>query len=151
VSQSDADYERKVAVSAVSNRQIVEQFWQCLSVFDFAGAGDLLHDEYICDWPQSRERVRGRANFVALNAAYPGRWVVAIQRIVACDDQVVSEVTLTNQLAPAEAPAVAVSFFELHGGKIRYERDYWPEPYAPPADRAQWVEPLEPARSAHST
>jgi limonene-1,2-epoxide hydrolase len=130
-------------VSESSNRQIVEQFWQRLSVFDFAAAGDLLHDEYVCEWPQSCERIRGRANFVALNAAYPGRWVIVIQRIVACGDQVVTEVMLTNQLAPGEAPAVAVSFFELHDGKIRYECDYWPEPYAAPADRARWVELLQ--------
>src|SRR5262245_3165229 len=128
---------------ALNNRQIVEQFWQRLSAFDFEGAGELLHDEYICEWPQSRERIRGRANFVALNAAYPGRWVIAIQRLVASGDQVVSEVAMTNQLAPGEAPVVAVSFFELQHGKIRYDRAYWPEPYPAPADRAQWVEPLE--------
>ena len=128
-----------------SNRQIVEQFWQRMSAFDFAGAGELLHDDYVCEWPQSRERIRGRANFVALNAAYPGRWVITVQRIVACDEQVTTEVTMVNQLAPVEAPVVAVSFFELHEGKIRYERDYWPEPYAAPADRAQWVEPMGPA------
>jgi limonene-1,2-epoxide hydrolase len=131
-------------MQTVGNRQIVEQFWQRMSTFDFAGAGELLHDEYICEWPQSRERIRGRANFVALNAAYPGRWVIAIQRIVACHEQVTTEVTLRDQLAPAAAPVVAVSFFELRDGKIGYERDYWPEPYAAPADRAQWVEPMEP-------
>jgi limonene-1,2-epoxide hydrolase len=130
-------------MSAASSRQTVEQFWQRLSTFDFAGAGDLLHEDYVCEWPQSRERIRGRANFVALNAAYPGRWVIAIERIVACGDQVVTEVTMRNQLAPAQVPVVAVSFFELNSGKIRYERDYWPEPYAAPADRAQWVEPLQ--------
>ena len=138
-------------MSALTNRQIVELFWQRLSAFDFAGAGDLLHDDYVGEWPQSRERIRGRANFVALNAAYPGRWVIAIQRLVACDDQVATEVTLTNQLAPVGAPVVAVSFFELRDGKIRYERDYWPEPYAAPADRAQWVEPMEPAGPARQS
>jgi hypothetical protein len=129
----------------VSSRQIVEQFWQRMSAFDFAGAGELLHDDYVCEWPQSSERIRGRANFVALNAAYPGRWVITIQRIVACDEQATTEVTLTDQLAPGEALVVAVSFFELRDGKIRYERDYWPEPYAAPADRAQWVEQIEPS------
>src|SRR5262245_47335820 len=73
------------AVSTVGNRQMVEQFWQRMSDFDFAGAGELLHEDYVCEWPQSRERIRGRANFVALNAAYPGRWQITIKRIVACD------------------------------------------------------------------
>jgi len=130
-------------VASDTNRWVVEQLWQRMSAFDFDGAGELLHDDYICEWPQSRERIRGRANFVALNTAYPGRWVATIHRIVAAGDQVVSEVGLTNMLAPTQAPVVAVSFFELRDGRIRYERDYWPEPYAAPADRAQWVEPIE--------
>jgi limonene-1,2-epoxide hydrolase len=132
-------------VTASSDRAIVEEFWRRLGAFDFDGAGDLLHEAYICEWPQSRERIRGRANFVALNAAYPGRWATTIRRIVESGGQVATEVELTNLLAPGEAPVVAISFFELQGGAIRYERDYWPEPYAAPADRARWVEPMEPA------
>ena len=34
----------------------------------------------------------------------------------------------------------AVSFFRLRDGKIAYLREYWPEPYAAPDWRAQWVE-----------
>jgi len=33
---------------------------------DFRGAGELLHDEYLLEWPQSGERIRGRDIFVAI-------------------------------------------------------------------------------------
>lgn len=124
----------------LTNEQLVIAFWQRLSAFDFAGAGKLLHHNYLGEYPQTGERIRGRANLVALNAAYPGRWVATIERLVCAGTEVVTEVTLRNSLEPDQAAVTAVSFFSIRDGKIIYERDFWPEPYAPPADRAEWVE-----------
>lgn len=124
----------------MTNAELVRAFWQRLSGFDFAGAGDLLHDEYLGEYPQTGERIRGRANFVALNAAFPGRWQITIERLVCEGDTVVTEVTLRNSLDPGAAADTAVSFFTIRDGAIVYERDFWPDPYAPPADRATWVE-----------
>ena len=124
----------------MTNAELVAAFWQRLSDLDFAGAGDLLHDEYLGEYPQTGERIRGRANFVALNAAYPGRWVITLERLVCEGDTVATEVTLRNSLDPGRAPETAVSFFTIRDGAIVYERDFWPEPYPAPADRAAWVE-----------
>ncbi len=118
------------------NRSVVEQLWQAMDRFDFEAAGDLLHEDYVCEWPQSRERIRGRNNFVAVNKNYPGRWRIAIQRLIASGNQVATEVTLSHDSQIARA----VSFFELRDGKIVRETDYWPEPYDAPEWRAQWVE-----------
>jgi len=127
-------------MTPLTNEQLVLTFWQRLSSFDFAGAGALLHDDYLGDYPQTGEHIRGRANFVALNAAYPGRWVITVERIVCAGSDVVTEVTLRNSLDPGMAPVMAVSFFTIRDGAIAYERDFWPEPYTPPADRTAWVE-----------
>jgi limonene-1,2-epoxide hydrolase len=124
----------------LTNEQLVTIFWQRLGTFDFDGAGELLHDDYLGEYPQTGERIRGRSNFVALNAEYPGRWAITIDRIVAAGADVVTEVTLRNSIDPHAAPVTAVSFFTIRDGKIYYERDFWPEPYAPPSDRAAWVE-----------
>jgi ketosteroid isomerase-like protein len=125
-------------MSEQENRRVVEQLWEAMDRFDFEAAGDLLHEDYIGEWPQSRERIRGRANFVAVNANYPGRWRIAIQRLVASGNQVATEVTLTCDGRTERA----VSFFELRDGKIVRETDYWPEPYDAPTWRAQWVEQM---------
>lgn len=122
------------------NGRVVERFWREMDAADFDTATTLLDDEYICEWPQSRERIRGRRNFVAVNANYPGRWHIAVRRLLADGDQVATDVALTSD----EGETVhAVSFFELRDGKILRETDYWPEASAAPANRAQWVETME--------
>ena len=54
----------------------MERFWATMRTNDFQAVGELLHDDYVLEWPQSGERIRGRANFVAINENYPahGRW-----------------------------------------------------------------------------
>jgi ketosteroid isomerase-like protein len=121
-----------------ANCQLVVEFWERMGRFDFAGAGKLLHDDYICDWPQSKERIRGRENFVALNSNYPGRWAAEVKRVIGQGDQVASEVMLTWE----NQPVMVVSFYEIRNGRIYYEVDYWPEPYAAPDWRVQWVESM---------
>jgi ketosteroid isomerase-like protein len=120
------------------NRQLISELWERMGRFDFTGAGELLHDDYVCEWPQSQERIRGRENFVALNAHYPGRWQTEVRRVVADGDQAASEVELTDN----EQTVIAVSFYEIRDGKICREVDYWPKPYPAPEWRAQWVEHL---------
>lgn len=106
--------------------------------FDFVSAGELLHDDYVCEWPQSNERIRGRENFVALNASYPGRWTADLKRVIVEGDQIAAEVALTWE----DQTVTAISFFEIRDGKICREVDYWPEAYAAPEWRAPWVEPM---------
>jgi SnoaL-like domain len=118
---------------------VVRRFWALMDAAEFAGAADLLADDYVCDWPQSRERIRGRANFVAVNAHYPGRWHIAVRRLVASGNEAASEVIMTNQDGET---ARAVSFFTVREGRIERETDHWPEAYAAPEWRAEWVEKL---------
>jgi len=62
---------------------------------------------------------------------------------VASDDEVVTEVEVE---LTADNGAVrqnrTVSFFKLRDGKIAYLREYWPESYAAPDWRRQWVEAM---------
>lgn len=123
-------------MSEQENLQVVEHFWREFERRDFEAASAVLHSDYLGEWPQTGELVRGRSNFVAINQCYPEQWQVTIMRMVASGNQVTSEVKLTYQ----EEIVYAISFFELLDGKILKETDYWPEPYDPPAWRAQWVE-----------
>ncbi len=120
------------------HRQLVIELWQRLGRFDFAGAGELLHDDYVCEWPQSKERIRGRENFVALNSNYPGRWQAEVKRVIVEGNEAASEVILTYE----DQTVIVASFYEMRDGKIYREADYWPEPYAAPEWRAQWVEEM---------
>ena len=120
-------------------REAVEGLWRAINARDFNAAGDLLHDDFVCEWPQSRERIRGRANFIAVNRDYPGNWSITVRRVVASGDEAATEVSIRID----GRTDVAVSFFELRDGKILRETDYWPEPYDAPEWRARWVEAIE--------
>lgn len=58
-------------MSSEKNRYILEQFWAAMNTNDFGAVGIWLHDDYVLEWPQSGERIRGRDNFVAINKNYP--------------------------------------------------------------------------------
>jgi ketosteroid isomerase-like protein len=122
----------------LSSRNIVVQFWQAMQSNDFRAAAEWLHDDYVLDWPQSGERVRGRANFAAINEHYPaaGRWQFTINRLVAEGDQAVSDVTVTD----GQIVARAITFSTVRDGKIVHQAEYWPDPFEAPAWRAGWVE-----------
>ena len=119
---------------------IVEQFWALMGANDFAAVGVLLSDDYVLEWPQSNERIRGRNNFAAVNAEYPasGPWRFTIHRIVGSATEAVSDVSVTDGTQTARS----VSFFTIRSGLIVRQVEFWPEPYPAPANRAHLAEPL---------
>jgi ribonuclease HI/ketosteroid isomerase-like protein len=117
---------------------VVERFWARMQANDFAGAAECLAPDALVEWPQSGERIRGRANFLAVNVNYPasGPWVFDVQRLVASGSEVVSDVRVTDGVALSRA----VTFSTVRDGLIARQVEYWPEPFAAPAWRAAWVE-----------
>jgi ketosteroid isomerase-like protein len=120
------------------SKQVVQNFWAAMQTNDFRRAGELLHDDYVLEWPQSGERIRGRANFVAINENYPahGRWEFTIHRILAEDDEAVSDVGVTDGVVTAKV----ITFSTVRDGRILRQIEFWPDPFEPAAWRTQWVE-----------
>ncbi|HJR78494.1 MAG TPA: nuclear transport factor 2 family protein [Anaerolineales bacterium] len=120
------------------SRRIVEGFWAAMQTNDFKAAGEFLHDQYVLEWPQSGERIRGRANFVSINENYPahGRWEFRVQRIIAEGNQVVSDVGVTDGTITGRA----ITFSTVRDGKIVHQTEFWPDPFEPAAWRAKWVD-----------
>lgn len=127
-----------MALNSQTSKQIVEAFWAAMQTNDFKAAGEYLHDEYILEWPQSGERIRGRANFAAINDNYPahGRWDFTVHRLIAEDDQVVSDVSVTDGMIAGRV----ITFSTIRDGKILRQIEFWPDPFQPAPWRAQWVE-----------
>jgi hypothetical protein len=105
---------------------------------DYAAVGVLLHDAFTLDWPQSGERIRGRANFAAVNANYPlpGPWRFNVDRLLENDLEAVTLVTVNSP----EFHGPVVSFFEVRDDLIWRIQEYWPDPFESAPDRVQWVE-----------
>lgn len=120
-------------------RRVVEALWQGLEARDWDAVAALLADEFVCEWPVSNERIRGRDNLLAVNRDYPGDWHIVVRRIVAEGVRAASEVAVRI----GDRVDVAVSFYELRDGRIAREVDYWPEPYPAPSWRAHLVEAMD--------
>lgn len=119
-------------------KDLVLQFWKVMGENDFFAASQLLHDDYILEWPQSRERIRGRDNFARLNTAYPsdGKWTFSIIEIVREGGIVVTDVLVSDGTRNGRA----ITFSTIRDGQIWKQVEYWPESFEAPAWRAEWVE-----------
>lgn len=117
---------------------LIQRFWDTMQTNDFRAVGDLLHDDFVLEWPQSGETVRGRDNFAAINEHYPaaGRWRFEIHRILCDGDQVVTDVSVTDDVITGRA----ITFSTVCDGRILHQTEFWPDPFEPAPWRAQWVE-----------
>lgn len=116
----------------------MERFWWLMQENDFRGAGDVLADDYVLEWPQSGERIRGRENFVAVNERYPaaGRWRFTIHRLVSDGATVVTDVGVTDGVRNDRA----ITFSDVRDGRVARQTEFWPDPSRAPEWRARWVE-----------
>ena len=75
-------------MGAEENKQVVERLWELAEKQDWDGAGALLHDDFVQEWPQSGERIRGRDNCMAVNKNYPGFPKMTMRRALSDGDLV---------------------------------------------------------------
>ena len=80
-------------------------------------------------WPNTGERFTLEA-FQAVNAAYPGRWNIAVERLVETPSLVVFVVRVQDE--EGDVSFHAVSFFEFDGDRIEALTEYWGQDGAPP-------------------
>lgn len=120
---------------------VVRRFWQLMASNEFDTVAAVLADDFVLEWPQSRERIRGAQRFARMNAEYPahGPWRFTVNRIVGGESEAVSDVAVGDGVQSARA----VSFFSVADGKITRLVEFWPQPYAAPENRAHLVERME--------
>ena len=98
-------------------------------------------EDAVLEFPQGGERIRGRANIIAMRTAYPALLGFEMYRTIGCGDLWVNEYTIRYD---RERPHKVVGIMEVRDGLVQRERLYIAEPWDPPAGRAQWVEPMSP-------
>ena len=126
-------------MSEQDNRQTVEQMYRLMEKQDWNGLQEYFDQDFVQEWPQSGERIRGFANSMEINQAYPGYPNMKTRRITASGDLVTAEVTLTY---PEAGTYHGVSIFEFRDGKIVRETDYFAQPFEAPEWRSKWVEKM---------
>ncbi|MGR5408216.1 nuclear transport factor 2 family protein [Vibrio sp. PNB22_8_1] len=122
----------------MTEKTIVLNFWKTMESNDFNAAAECLSPDCEVIWPLTKEVIRGRTNFAALNSAYPaeGTWTFDIERIVADGEQVVTDVVVSDGVRKDRV----ITFHTVRDGLICKQVEYWPEEYSAADWRAKWVE-----------
>ena len=123
-----------------ANRRLVEAHQAALARGDFDAVAELIADDFVQEWPQSGERIRGKEACLNVFRNYPGGGPTArVRRVSGEGDLIVAEVDMDY----GGKPTHMVSVIELKNGKLARETDYWADPFPAPAWRSQWVERIE--------
>ena len=82
---------------------------------DFNSVKAVLSTDFVMEWPQSKERIRGADNFAQMNSDYPtkGQWRFRINRLLAQGNEVVTQVSLTDGEQSAEPVSFSINFVIL--------------------------------------
>jgi hypothetical protein len=115
----------------------VRQLWESFEAREWSTAGDVLADDFVCDWPQTGERFRGPSNYLAMNRAHPApNWHITIVRLVDGGDIAAAEVRVTSD----DAVDICLGFYEVRDKRVAYAVEYWTTPGAVPTP--EWRAPL---------
>jgi ketosteroid isomerase-like protein len=127
--------------SDLSAEAVVREYWRLMASNDFPSVKAVLAPDFVMEWPQSGERIRGPENFARMNAEYPttGHWRFHLHRLVASGDEVVTHMGVGDGTRQDEA----ISFFTVRAGRIVRLVEYWPEPFAPAENRRHLVERMD--------
>lgn len=118
--------------------RLAERFWSLMSTNDFGRLAEVLDEAVVVDWPLTRERIHGSANFIRVQLEYPanGPWRFTVHRLFGDETRAVSDVSVTDGVAEARV----ISFFEVGNDRITAMFEYWPDEYEPPSGREHLVE-----------
>ena len=117
---------------------VVRAYWEAANDRRWDDFAALLAEDVVYEIPQTRERVLGRDAYVRFNVeGFPGPWRLEIVEIAGGGRRAASWIDFTNSDGTNQP---GICFFELdEAGLVARITDFWPEPYEPPAQRADLV------------
>jgi ketosteroid isomerase-like protein len=120
-------------------RAALERHWAASDANDLEGEHQIYRDDAVLEYPQSRERIRGRRQIQLSRAAQPSQKRFQVRRIIGSGDLWLTEYVLTYD----GRPSFTVSIMEFRDGEVVRETQYFGDPFEPGASRAQWVETMD--------
>ncbi len=120
-------------------RAALDQHWAASDANDFETEHRIYLEDAVLEYPQSGERTRGRSNIQGQRASQPSKKRFTVRRIIGGGDLWVTELIITYD----GKPSYTVSIMEFTGVKVARETQYFADPFAAPAFRAQWVERMD--------
>jgi len=117
----------------------LQRHWAASDANDFETEHQIYRADAVLEYPQSGERIRGRANIEASRVAQPNAKRFTVRRMLGGDDLWISELVLTYD----GRPSYVVSIMEIDGAEVVRETQYFSDLFEPGPSRAQWVERME--------
>jgi hypothetical protein len=145
----------------VTPREVVIAFFDCMTRRDVQGAMRFIHPEFVEDYPQSGERVRGRANLQQIINHYPGgvgtadeppsivedkssRWLMTPGYTVVNVEESGMTATLVLKVRyPDGQDWWMLAWLEIRNDMVLRQTTYFAQPFEAPEWRAQWVERID--------
>ena len=131
--------ERDSGVREQEIRAALDQHWAASDSNDLETEHLIYQEDAVLDYPQSGERTRGRHNIQCQRTGQPNKKRFTVRRIVGSGNLWVTELILTYD----GKPTYTVSIMEFRADKVVHETQYFADPFAAPAFRAQWVERMD--------
>src|SRR6187431_1465630 len=95
---------------------IAQEVWRKFGAGDWDGARALLADDYVQEWPQSRERINGADDAIEINRNFPGGMPsMTFRRMTEAGDVAVMEIDLRY---PDGSVYQGVSVLQSRDGKL---------------------------------
>jgi hypothetical protein len=120
-------------------RAALSRHWTASDANDFATEHEIYREDAILDYPQSGERIRGRANIQTTRSIQPSSKHFKIRRILGTGNLWITEYIIRYD----EKPFHTVSIMEFIDGKVARETQYFSEPFEPSAWRSRFVERMD--------
>jgi hypothetical protein len=120
-------------------RAALQHHWAASDANDFDTEHEIYRADAVLEYPQSGERICGRANIQASRVAQPNAKRFTVRRILGGGDLWISELVLKYD----EQPYYVVSIMEFEDEAVVRETQYFGDPFAPGPSRAQWVERMD--------
>ncbi len=119
-------------------RRLIDEHFAAAS-HDQIKTQEIYAEDAVLEFPQGGERIRGKANIMAMRSAYPARLEFEIRRTIGSGDLWVNEYVIRYDGKPFHV----VGIMEFRDYKVVRETIYFGEPWEPPEWRSRWVEPLD--------
>jgi ketosteroid isomerase-like protein len=156
-------------VPEVTAEELNARYVRALNTHDWNALADVVHPDFVTEWPQSGERVRGLENLRQIFESYPDaepgfvpalegsaevfhagdRWIVTPMfttiRVAGGPDRYTS---IANARYPNGEVWVVISLVDVVDGRMHHSTTYFAPFYPAPAWRSPWVEPIAGARSS---
>lgn len=112
----------------------LRRHWE-YEITDIDLSHEIYHDDAVLEFPQSRERFEGKANFLAWRRNYPAALEFKIRRIRGQGSLWVVENSIRYDGGPWN---YGCSILEFRGDKVARETIYVTQAWEPPDWRAPW-------------